>query len=194
MMPLAPVRPLDSVLLLLCGVSLNLACELAFSLLKLPQSVIDEYQNSPVISMLSSNIFLSVLCVVLIIPAVEETVFRGLAFNRLRSGMGVVPALILQTILFAAAHIGNTLQSVYVLLAGLVLGLSYLWSKSLYGSILVHAAYNCTSLILLQLPESGAHLTFISASMFASPAVLIASLILLYRSSKQNPAGIPPAG
>jgi membrane protease YdiL (CAAX protease family) len=190
---LLPVKAWDTVLLLIIGLSLNLSSEFLLSLMKFPQEIIEKYQHTPVVSMLSGNMLLNAVCIVLFIPVTEELIFRGFAFNRLRSGMSFVPALILQAVLFSVAHF-NLVQSIGVLLAGVVLGLAYMWSKSLYGSILVHASYNCTSLILWTIVGEGASPPILTGIIFASPAVLLAGLILLFRSSAANPGNFPPQG
>ncbi len=192
-MAVLPVRAYDTLLLVVSGITLNLTCKLLLSLIDVPQSVVDEYQNSPVVTMLTGSMVLNILCLVIFIPAVEEVVFRGCAYNRLRSAMGFFPALVLQTVLFAVMHF-NSLQTLYVLMAGAVLGLSYLWSKSLLGSFLLHSAYNCTTLILMLVPTGAQYQTPLTALLIASPMLLIACLLLLQRSGVKNAAAPVPKG
>lgn len=192
-MALTPVRAYDSLLLVISGITLNLTCKLLLTVIEMPRTVVDAYEQSPVVTMLSGEMTLNILCLVVFVPIVEEVVFRGCAYNRLRAAMGFFPALVLQTALFAVMHF-NSLQTLYVLLAGAVLGLSYLWSKSLLGSVLLHSAYNCTTLILMLVPEGTQYQTALTALLIASPLLLIACLLLLERSCVKNPAAPVPKG
>lgn len=91
-----------------------------------------------------------VICLGIISPLVEELVFRGLVYNRMRrSVMGVNQAIILSGLLFGFYH-GNLVQAVYGSLSGILL--AYLYEK--YGSIkapiLAHILMNIVALTLTE--------------------------------------------
>jgi uncharacterized protein len=90
--------------------------------------------------------FLAFLAVALI----EELLFRGFLFQRLRDGLGAWPALLILAVLFALAHWSNpgmegavkiwaTLDTV---LGALVLGLAYLRTNSLALPVGIHLGWN----------------------------------------------------
>ena len=83
---------------------------------------------------------------------VEETIFRGLAFQaieRLAGGrrLGTLLALVITSVFFGGVHLlnpGATLWSsaAIALEAGLLLGAAFIWKRSLWLVIGLHAAWN----------------------------------------------------
>ena len=72
-----------------------------------------------------------IICLGIISPLVEELIFRGLVFKRLRRGMkSVSQAIVISGLIFGVYH-GNLVQIIYGSLAGFLL--AYLYEK--YGSI-----------------------------------------------------------
>ena len=74
-------------------------------------------------------------------PIVEETVFRGLIFNTFRKKLALPAALIIQAIIFGAAH-GNIPQFISAFGLGCLLGWVFSRTKSIGCSMLVHGSYN----------------------------------------------------
>ncbi len=97
--------------------------------------------------------------VLLLVPPVEETLFRGLIFAGLRE-KGRVLAYAVSALAFAAAHVwqyagrlgwwGTLLAALVYLPAGIALGWTYEKSGSVVAPILVHALLNAISLDLIQ--------------------------------------------
>ena len=95
----------------------------------------------------------------------EELLFRGYLFQRLESGLGAGPALGLLGLLFAALHWGNpgmagltrAWASLNIALAGILLGLCYLRTRSLALPIGLHLGWNWTQGSLLGFGVSGLH-------------------------------------
>ena len=98
-------------------------------------------------------------------PLAEELLFRGYLFQRLESGLGAGPALGLLGLLFAALHWGNpgmagltrAWASLNIALAGILLGLCYLRTRSLALPIGLHLGWNWTQGSLLGFGVSGIH-------------------------------------
>lgn len=90
--------------------------------------------------------------IVLAAPLGEELIFRGLMQQAARQGIGGRNAAIAIGVLFALIH----LSPWYLLplsVLGIVLGLSFERSGSLWTPILLHAGYNATSLAVLGFGE-----------------------------------------
>lgn len=88
------------------------------------------------------------LLVIFIGPVFEEIVFRGWLFGGLRKKWGDYPALLASSLLFAIIHgDGPGLPVLFAL--GMIFGLLYKKSGSLYPSILVHSFWNATTFALL---------------------------------------------
>ncbi|MDP4144903.1 MAG: type II CAAX endopeptidase family protein [Bacillota bacterium] len=82
-----------------------------------------------------------ILCAVLLLPAFEEVLFRGLIFKELKKHLNLPVSVILQALIFAVAH-GNPLQGIYTFMLGVMLALVYTWTRSIWANIFFHASYN----------------------------------------------------
>lgn len=86
---------------------------------------------------------------VVLAPIVEEALFRGLLFTRLRRHLSALPTLVAVTLGFAFLHIENgLLHVVSVLPAGVFLGLAREYSGGIGLPILLHAAMNLAVVIV----------------------------------------------
>jgi len=106
--------------------------------------------------------------VLYLVPAVnEELGFRGYLFQRLEWGLGTWGGLALLSLLFATAHLGNPGQAgalrllafVNIFLAGVLLGLAYLGTRSLALPMGLHLGWNWTQGTLLGFGVSGTSAT-----------------------------------
>lgn len=91
--------------------------------------------------------------------AVEEVLFRGYPFQVLVNGIGPWGATLLSSALFAAVHGGNPNVSAPALanifLAGVLLAVAYLRTRSLWFVTAVHLGWNWAMAALLDFPVSG---------------------------------------
>jgi membrane protease YdiL (CAAX protease family) len=95
---------------------------------------------------------LAILVAVVMAPLVEEVLFRGLLFQSMRRRVGLWPAALLSTAVFAVVHV-EIIFSQPVALAGLfALGTFLAWAFHRTGSLVVpiigHAVFNGISLLL----------------------------------------------
>lgn len=102
---------------------------------------------------------LAALGILTVAAAAEEAVYRGYGFQVLLRGFGVWPTLLLTSALFALAHGSNPAVTPFALcnifLAGVVLGLAYLRTLSLWLVTALHVGWNWSMASLLDLPVSG---------------------------------------
>ena len=84
------------------------------------------------------------LLVVVLAPVIEETVFRGWIQRSLERFWGPAPAVVVTAALFALMH-GIPEYMPYYFGMGVLFGGIVLVTRSLWGSILLHAAYNFQS-------------------------------------------------
>lgn len=100
------------------------------------------------------------LAVFAVAAAAEEVIFRGYAFQALVQGTGVWPAILLTSAAFAAGHGSNpnvTLLGVAnIFLAGIMLAVAYLRTRSLWFATALHLGWNWVMSALLDFPVSGA--------------------------------------
>jgi len=81
-------------------------------------------------------------------PLGEELFFRGLLVSLLRSRLGALQAVLLAGLLFALMHF-YLLQFVPVLVSGIVLGLLFVRSDSIYVPIAAHLTVTALALLAL---------------------------------------------
>jgi membrane protease YdiL (CAAX protease family) len=102
--------------------------------------------------------------VILIAAMLEEIVFRGILFRILETGWGTVPALWLQSLIFALMHIDNVegrastpevvATMVSCVLTGALWTMVFVHTRNLWVATANHAAWNFT-IVLSGLPLSG---------------------------------------
>ncbi|MBA2669272.1 MAG: CPBP family intramembrane metalloprotease, partial [Gemmatimonadetes bacterium] len=94
-----------------------------------------------------------------IAAAWEELIFRGYPFQVLVDGIGVWPAIVVSSAFFAALHGWNPnvnwLALGNIFLAGVLLALAYLRTRSLWFATAVHVGWNWAMASLFDFPVSG---------------------------------------
>lgn len=98
----------------------------------------------------AADFLVQILCLGIISPVVEEYIFRGLIYSRIRSvSRSPVAAMLISGFMFGFYH-GNLVQTIYGCLSGVLL--AYLYEK--YGSmkapILAHILMNMVALVLTE--------------------------------------------
>lgn len=79
-------------------------------------------------------------------PIIEEITFRGLIYSNMKKSVPVVPAIIIQALLFGLIHM-NLQQFIYASFLGIVFGFILEWTGSLSTTILAHIGFNSVSLL-----------------------------------------------
>ena len=106
--------------------------------------------------------FVAGLFIMIIVAIGEEIVFRGYILNNLLQSVNRWLALGISALLFAMMHSNNpevTIISVLNLfVAGILLGLNYIFTRNLYFAILLHTSWNFLQGPVLGFPVSGVQL------------------------------------
>jgi len=93
----------------------------------------------------TSDFFMALVLMVLVAFA-EEMVFRGYILNNLMESMNKWLALGISAALFAIAHISNPgispVAIVNILLAGLLLGMNFIYTRNIWFAICFHFSWN----------------------------------------------------
>ncbi len=146
-------------------------------------------QMSPLITMSSSyqeasNAFygstfaLELLGSACITPLLEELLYRGIIFGRLRKLVGVIPSILISSFIFAFMHF-NLVQFIYAFLLGIVLALCMEHCGHMYGAVVAHITANGIAVIRT---ETGILQNTTDKSTFAitvSIVTLVVGIILL---------------
>ena len=86
-------------------------------------------------------------------PLVEEVVFRGMIYGKLRhNGFSLWPAAILSGVAFGAFHM-NWVQGIYATVIGIIFAYVYEKTQTIWGTVLLHMAFNSCSYITDYLNE-----------------------------------------
>ena len=101
----------------------------------------------------------------LLAPAafVEELLMRGYVFATLREGIGLAGALLLTSVAFGLLHLANpgatAVSILMVMLAGVLLGMVFVVTRSLYAATAAHLAWNFVLAGVLHVAVSGLEFT-----------------------------------
>ncbi|MDE7476643.1 MAG: CPBP family intramembrane metalloprotease [Lachnospiraceae bacterium] len=89
----------------------------------------------------SVPIWLGIVLYGIISPVVEEIVFRGVIFNRIRKFYSVSKAVIFSALLFGMFH-ANLPQFLYGTVMGMLMALCYAYTESFAAPVLLHMSAN----------------------------------------------------
>lgn len=141
------------------GAGLNLAVSSLLPLLPLPEGIIDAYAAAS--SQYAEPSDALMLKTVLLVPVLEETVFRGLICERLDRLAPSRLAAFAAALIFASLHSG-ILWAAYAFVSGLLLCEIYLSCRSTLPCIALHIAFNASNYLWRMLPplldERGSHI------------------------------------
>ena len=130
--------------IILLGICFNIFISVFMSVIPFPQSWIDSYTaNRSVID----NSLMAWIATVIGAPIVEEVVFRGLMYSRLKKGMPAVVAAVIASIAFGAVH-GTIIWAIYTFVFGMLCIWLYERHQSLTANILFHMAFNLAGMVL----------------------------------------------
>lgn len=158
------------------GFSIFITC--LFSLLRV-NFALPDVTGELIYDAMGANLFQILLAVGVVVPFYEEFFFRGLVFQELKQWGRLLPALLIQTVIFGAFHF-NWFQFIYTVPAGLILALIGDRYQSLWAPILIHIGWNSTSLIFSGLlpPDAGADI--LGAFLLVGAGLLALSLYYIF--------------
>ena len=165
-------------LALVLGAALQFVTAITLAFLPLPESLIDSFnQNADL--MQGGPLLLELISVVIVTPLLEEIIFRGLVFSRLKRGMAAPLAVALSALIFGAAH-GHIISLVYAGLLGVILAcLMQRYNDSILPGVFCHAGFNGASYLLAMVDTESVPLLL--AADAAALAVTVLCLYLLFR-------------
>jgi membrane protease YdiL (CAAX protease family) len=157
------------------GLVLNILISSVIGMLPIPEEVLEGYEEASKL-VTSGSFLLQIVNVAAVTPVVEEIIFRGLIFSRLKKGMPALIAALLSAALFGVLH-GQIIWAGYGFVIGLLFIAAFLKYRSLIAPILLHISFNASSFLLqwLSPDESYSTILFIlSAALTLALAVYIA--------------------
>lgn len=135
----------DWVKIAVIGIVACIALNMGISFLNLQQFSGGYQQVSETIY--ESSRLLQVLTTVVAAPILEELIYRGLLYGRMREMVSPVPAILCSSLVFGICH-GNLVQFVFACGIGILLSCVYEKYGKIATAIWMHMTVNLTSLIL----------------------------------------------
>ncbi len=106
-------------------------------------NLVNIFNNRDVLIIIRNTLLANVISILMavIVPFFEEILFRGLVFNKLRATMSLWAAIILQALLFGICQ-ANVLSGVYAFIIGILLGIIYVITKSIWVPVIIRVIFN----------------------------------------------------
>lgn len=174
-----PVKGILPVVLL--AACFNVITSVIISFIPWPESWMESYMaNSSVID----NSIVAWITAVVMAPVLEEIVFRGLMYTRLKKGLPAIVAAVFTSLVFGIVH-GTVIWAIYTFIFSLVLIWVFERFQSLAACILLHMAYNLSGMAMSLIPEDASVMVLI---LFV---VSIAVAVLMYKQIVKVTEDIP---
>lgn len=138
-------------------------------------------------SIYGGGIIMELLVVGIGAPVIEELLFRGLAYSRIREYCRPGLAMVLSGLLFGIYHM-NMVQGIYATLLGIVLAYVYEKFHTIAAPIIFHAAANIMSVLITEIAVIGGLFeNVVSAVLITIISLIVLVLILLkFRKTTQS--------
>lgn len=136
-----------------------------------------EYSNSygsVVETFYTGRILLEIVALCVVIPFVEELLYRGIVYGRIRDWMGVSAAILISAIIFGAIHM-NLVQFIYAAVFGILLAWFAEEADGVWGAVAAHMAANLTSVLRAETKV----FTFMDENMVVQAVVTILLLLIV---------------
>ncbi len=119
----------------------------SFLTLFMPDFMVESYastkgaiDNAPPLVQIMSAIVLA--------PAVEELIFRGIIYNRLKKMTGLMMAAVISSFMFGVFHL-NWIQAPFAFVIGMLAVFIYEKYQTIFASILFHGLSNMFSILMM---------------------------------------------
>ncbi len=151
-----PKKQVDSSTLLYEALAILgiIACGIGLNILMTNMSFTSESTSFAAASatLSSGTLLTKILVTCMVIPALEEIVYRGLVCGQLMVVTKNTYAILISAVCFGIMH-SNAVQAIYAILMGLLLGLLYSKTKKLWNVILAHALVNLIVVLYSYIPQ-----------------------------------------
>lgn len=154
-----------------------------------PQMLKDILEESPI---KSDNIFLVILLACVMAPLVEEFMFRGIIFTRLRFRFNTTAGILISSLIFGISHI--SLSIVHAFILGITFCVVFKKYNNIFLNMILHSVYNfCATIVgglmglsFLDFDILTASDSLIKVSIVISSVFMILSGIYLFKFCKRN--------
>lgn len=144
------------------------------SFLPIPQEMMNNMQNG-LSNITTSSLILGIVTNTILVPVMEEVVFRGYLFSRLNKAMPSIVAAIISSAVFGICH-GGALWALWAFTVGMIICIVRIKSGSIIPGMIFHIIMNGFSTII-------GHTTFlenIEKPAFVALTVVGGIMLLVY--------------
>ena len=132
-----------------------------------------------------SSVWMQLLVLGILTPVLEELLFRGVIYKRLKMYYEVTVAAYIAAIIFAIAHF-NLIQGIYAFIVGIVLMYVYEKSGNLIAPIVMHGVANIVTVIMGVNPISRFIDSHIVVRILVSVAMIAVFVMAVLKINEKN--------
>ena len=143
------IKVIHWIVLVICGASACLAVNYLISFSGIIQLFYEQYEEVSNL-LYYGPIWQELILMVVAAPVLEEFLFRGLIYRRLRTYCTFPVALVVSALLFGVYH-GNVVQGIYAFLLGAVMAYVYERFRTILAPIIFHASANLMSVLVTEI-------------------------------------------
>ena len=154
---LKPVEAKSLLPVVIGAMGFNIIVTVVINFFPWPDAWMDAYMTN---SASLDGSLISWISAVIMAPVIEEILFRGLVYTRLKKGMPAIVAAIVASLAFGLCHSG-IIWIIYATALGLVMTWIFEKYQSLVANILFHLAFNAMGLVFTVIPESAEALVWV---------------------------------
>lgn len=136
-------------------------------------------------------VWLQIFATAIVAPVMEEFLFRGLVYKRIRTYLKFVPTMLISSAIFGLMH-GNIVQFFYAFMIGMALAFVYEKFKNLWAPIIFHASANLISILLTNLVPQYFELPTYLQLMFMVVELAVAGcgVYIIHRKVSRSPVNM----
>ena len=180
-MALRSASPVKMGTALVLGAALQFFVTITMAFIPIPEDLLESFAESSKY-LHGGPLGLELISIAVVTPILEEIIFRGLVFTRLRRGMAPFVAVGVGAAIFGAAH-GHIIAFVYAGCLGILLTLLMLkCGESILVPICCHAGFNASSYLIDLTLGTGDNPPLLLMFYFISIALTVLSAYLIFRS------------
>ena len=177
------IKAMDFIMAIVGGAGVSIALNIVIALTNMAGKDTAFVEVNDLIT--SNPLIVTIICAGILIPIVEEIIFRGLIFNRIKHQYNFVAGLLISSLLFGIYH-ANIVQGIYATLLGIFLGFAYHKTKSILIPIFIHMGGNTFVLIYAKLGENEENIGFLVVTVAISIIfALIGTIYFINRKVEQ---------
>lgn len=138
------IKPADFLWMLLIGACFAIALNNLFGMMHLSDYSVSYTEITK--TFYTGRLALEFLALCVVIPIVEELLYRGIVYKRAADWLGIRCAVVVSAVIFGLIHM-NLVQFLYAALFGLLLAYFVEVTGNLTGAVAAHMAANLTSVL-----------------------------------------------